>query len=70
MDPNANLQEQEHLLTHRSSDRTVASDERTLLHDLRKALWAWLRKGGFEPRWSECPRARQHFLSYGGSNVR
>lgn len=62
MDPDANLQEQERLYeTH--SVRTAR------MRELRDALWAWLRHGGFEPQWSKCPRASKHYREYGGSNT-
>lgn len=62
MDPNANLREQEWLYETRQV-RTAR------MRELREALWGWLRGGGFEPRWSESPRAARHFRSYGGSNA-
>lgn len=65
MDPDANLQEQERILA--AGARGPAN--RIRLHDLREALWTWLRRRGYEPRWSECPKAARHFKSYGGSNV-
>jgi hypothetical protein len=62
MDPDANLREQEFLYeTHQVRSARMK--------ELREALWTWLRRKGFEPRWSECPRAARHFRSYGGSNA-
>lgn len=65
MDPDANLQEQERILA--SGARGPAN--RVRLHDLREELWRWLRRRGYEPRWSECPKAAVHFKEHGGSNV-
>ena len=57
MDPNANLQEQETLLT--SFGNYVADPDR--LSDLRQALYDWIRDGGFEPDWTQAPNARQYY---------
>lgn len=65
MDPDANLREQENILS--SSAR--GAEDRVRLKELREALWGWLRSHGFEPRWSECPKASKHYKSYGGSNT-
>jgi hypothetical protein len=56
MDPNANLQEQEYLLTHRR-DR----DDILWLRELRAALAGWLKSGGFEPTWTDCPAAAKYY---------
>lgn len=54
MDPNANLLEQERLLTagHRRDPR---------LWELRDALRQWLDRGGFAPDWSKAPHARLYW---------
>lgn len=65
MDPNANLQEQEAILT--AGAKGPAN--RIRLHDLREELWRWLDRRGFEPQWSKCPKASRHYKEYGGSNV-
>ncbi len=71
MDPNANLAEQEEILRRRLHvGRTKpAGHYKRRLAELREALWAWLHRHGFEPRWSECPNAAKHYRAYGGSNV-
>lgn len=59
MDPNANLREQEQILTVPVLQRTPAQVAR--LGELRRALTGWLRRGGFEPAWSMCPLAARYF---------
>lgn len=65
MDPNANLQEQERILLFRDEGwiQTVElrRHRRERLHELRIALHEWLDNGGFQPDWSQAPRARKHF---------
>jgi hypothetical protein len=68
MDPNANLQEQESILTRRADgyDPDLAwaftrSDDTRTLRELRQALIGWIRGGGFEPDWSQCPRAAKYY---------
>lgn len=62
MDPNANLQAQERILTDRMrADGTLHSYDRYELHDLRMALRDWMRKGGFEPAWDKAPHARMYY---------
>lgn len=56
MDPNANLQEQEDLLT-----RTDVSFDEEWLLNLRFNLCQWLRMGGFEPDWEACPNAAAYY---------
>ena len=61
MDPNANLHEQEQLLTRfwRARDTRDAwmRDHYARLTELRDALAHWLDHGGFEPNWTKAPRA-------------
>lgn len=67
MDPDANLQEQERLEHTLRSLRAygpskpeyVAAWERR--SDLRLALGAWLRNGGFEPDWSKAPVSAKYY---------
>lgn len=56
MDPNANLQEQERILT--------TGGDRARLRELRVALGEWLEGGGFAPDWSQAPRAARAFKGY------
>lgn len=63
MDPDANLREQERILT------SAPPRDRARLKELREALWGWLNHHGFEPCWSTCPKAAKHYRSYGGSNA-
>lgn len=60
MDPNANLQEQEHILTNWTKGdgrRPVAAR----LSELRRTLTDWRRAGGFDPDWSKAPKARTYY---------
>lgn len=60
MDPNANLLEQEYILTHwKKGDgrRPVARR----LYELRRALTDWRAAGGFDPDWSKAPHARTYY---------
>jgi hypothetical protein len=62
MDPNANLLQQEAILTERlREDQTLHNYDRYELFDLRVALADWLSGGGFEPDWSQAPKARVYF---------
>jgi hypothetical protein len=61
MDPNANLQEQERILTDHSGDLRRARADCDRLLDLRQALYDWIRDGGFEPDWTLAPRARAYY---------
>ena len=58
MDPNANLAEQEAIIT--ATPQRWAYDAERLL-DLRQALYDWIRDGGFEPDWTKAPNARQYY---------
>jgi hypothetical protein len=70
MDPDENLREQERLLTKRFSSaddnqlreyvRTAKADNERLW-ELRQALYDWIRDGGFEPDWSQAPRAAHYY---------
>lgn len=68
MDPNANLLEQEQLITriasvdHSSSEAVVGSnaDVQRLAY-LRISLKQWLQQDGFEPDWAKGPRARRFY---------
>ncbi len=53
MDPNANLQEQERILS--------SSDLRPRMRELREALHGWCRGGGYAPQWDKCPRAARAY---------
>lgn len=71
MDPNANLQEQEQIIVdgiargQREYPREQASAEareaQAQLHELRDALSAWIKGGGFAPEWARCPNAAQYY---------
>lgn len=62
MDPNANVQEQERILTQQiRADGTLHNYDRYRLHDLCVALRDWLSRGGFEPDWSLAPNARKYY---------
>jgi hypothetical protein len=71
MDPNANLAEQERLLTYDDPTLRVIFGGSTLtqthrrmaarLIDLRQALYDWIRDGGFEPDWNLAPNARKYY---------
>ena len=65
MDPNANLAEQEDLLTRPlAGTNWTRNADRARLAELRQALSLWLSLGGFAPAWEACPHAaawyRQH----------
>lgn len=69
MDHNANLQEQERLLTHGVETLRLLygirweAGSRRRLRELRHALASWLASGGFEPDWSACPNAARYFVN-------
>lgn len=69
MDADKNLQEQEKLLTLLRRPRSDRAALRAELAELREALWTWLNRHGYEPRWLQCPNAARHYRSYGGSNA-
>lgn len=60
MDPNANLQEQERILSRKRTEGFLPGD-RSRLHDLRDALRVWLMNGGFSPDWTLCPLAKKYY---------
>lgn len=59
MDPNANLGEQDAILTRWIGDPW--SIDLARLAALRRALRAWLESGGFPPEWSEYPTAARYY---------
>jgi len=59
MDPNANLAEQQWLLTCRRDERDA--DDRLVLRELRAALRGWLDRGGFAPDWTQYPQAAKYY---------
>lgn len=61
MDPNANLRDQEALL----QLPKLQSYQRDRLHELRVALRDWIRRGGFEPDWANCPKASDYYHKHG-----
>jgi hypothetical protein len=62
MDPNANLAEQEEIITRdRVGLTAVYAKPIVRLTELRKALREWLHKDGFEPDWSKAPNARKYY---------
>lgn len=61
MDPNANLQEQERILTARRSGNVARRYQAGRLRELRDALATWLHGGGFQPDWSKCPLAADYW---------
>jgi hypothetical protein len=54
MDPNANLQAQERLLTEEDCRQMTV---RARVRELRAALSGWLSAGGFAPDWIQAPTA-------------
>lgn len=54
MDPNANLKEQEDILTQVGPQDSYSTAR---LRELRSALRGWLSKGGFDPDWAAAPNA-------------
>ena len=71
MDPNANLAEQERLLTAplgtTNADRRA---DRERLAELRDALALWLSLGGFAPAWEACPTAAAWYRQHPGQRDR
>ena len=63
MDPNANLAEQQRIVTIPASERS--SDQKRRLSELRAALKGWLRGGGFPPEWMKYPQATATFYRAG-----
>lgn len=61
MDPNANLSEQEDIIERGIGNLDVRRGDRARLRELRFALEQWLIRGGFEPDWSQCPRAATYY---------
>jgi hypothetical protein len=58
MDPNANLAEQDRLLTAESN-----TDKRRR-SELRRALLGWLTSGGFAPDWKKYPDATAAYRTW------
>lgn len=57
MDPDANVREQESILT-------TSENVTPRLRELRTALWDWVCRGGFQPSkitWEACPLARKYY---------
>lgn len=67
MDPNANLQEQERILSDRPAPPAEPHSEIAAprLRELRTALSAWLLRGGFEPDWTKAPKAARYYVRNG-----
>lgn len=62
MDPNANLQEQEWIITESFRDEDGLRTDRARLRELRQALAGWLTNGGFRPtNVAECPNAAKYY---------
>ncbi len=61
MDPNANLREQEILITDRAARGRYLSGDAARLTELRQALYDWIHDGGFEPDWATYPNAAKYF---------
>jgi hypothetical protein len=62
MDPNANLQEQERIISRNNPTvGRIPSEDRLRLRELRIALLAWIQGGGFSPRWEDCPNAAKYY---------
>lgn len=68
MDPNANLQNQQNLLSYIESKRRRGDDipasVRSQLLEARRALRAWLTSGGFEPDWMAYGRTSTAFRAW------
>ena len=63
MDPNANLSEQQRIVSIPPSERT--SEQKRRLSELRAVLKGWLRGGGFAPKWEAHPDAAAAFYRLG-----
>jgi hypothetical protein len=61
MDPNANLMEQEIILTVYASGSIIVARSKYRLTELREALARWLDRGGFPPDWTRCPKAAKYY---------
>lgn len=63
MDPNANLREQEEILTALATTLKGigAKTVRRRLRELRDALTGWLQGQGFAPDWAKCPKAAKYY---------
>lgn len=59
MDPNANLLEQERIITSKPA-YARGHHEWSRLRELRTALIEWLHRGGFEPDWTQAPNASRY----------
>jgi hypothetical protein len=64
MDPNANLRRQEYILDILFMTVTGRKDNRAELAELRAALRDWLKSGGFQPDWADCPLAAKWFARF------
>lgn len=65
MDPQASLEEQERLMELRRKKGPLDAADKARLKELRVALVDWLKGGGYEPRWSSCPRATRYYAGKG-----
>jgi len=63
MDPQANIEEQERIITRRL-EGTPQPDDEVRLAELRIALRGWLAAGGFQPTWTTAPRAACYFAAH------
>lgn len=62
MDPNANLEEQERILTQwKDKDPRLVKLAERRLKELRDALGYWLDYGGFAPDWTKAPQAAKYY---------
>jgi len=61
MDPDANLAEQERLISEMATSDDTTDADIVLLAKLRYALSRWLQSGGFEPDWTAGPTARRFY---------
>lgn len=64
MDPNANLKEQQELLT------ATSNDDKRRRRELREALQGWLDHKGFAPTWTDYPEATKAFRVWQRSRLR
>lgn len=68
MDPNANLAEQQQLiedLARTDLSPKAVHEKRARLAELRLAVVAWIRRGGFPADWKRYPHAAEYFRGYG-----